>query len=338
LRQFVVAAAGHENQAARIHPWRPVGRRAAEGFVEAILDRFLHIPGHVVKAPGIWQVAADLGRPGRMDLLGARRHHPGLVSRFAVAEIGVGAGLAEIIAPEIDRIGAGTVGVFPLGVGEQAVSMAGPGAEPCQIGFHLVAGDADGGLFAGDRKARLRVGTVGNIEVVGSVLAGIVAGVRRSFIFQRKFAGLDQPDAADAPDLCPCRLRIGPELVHRNLVAADGERIGDRHFVLRQRPFDIFHRLSFPGTRAHHELAGRQRHHFRAIGAVAERLRVGGSGRRRGRRLSKAHSSGRRASGAEKEEQNDRGEKFHCRRLHLPLPCKSDDKPSARSLYASATD
>jgi hypothetical protein len=168
-----------------------------------------------------------------------------------VEEVRLLAGALRRVAPDESPRLPGARDVFPLGLAQQPVFLAGLAREPVDVVVRIGPGDAGRGLVVADRAAVARVFPVlaGHRLVAVAELAG------------ERVAALGRDP-----------LRVGREravLRVGDLELADGERVAD---------LDVPHRplvaLGLAAVEAHAELARRHDDHLGAAGAVVE----GGAG------------------------------------------------------------
>ena len=109
----------------------------------------------IVQAPGIGKFLADF-----------------FVAAVAVVEVpGVLAEFGFVVAKGIGSVRAGAAGIFPFGLGRQAVVVAGFGAEPAAIHAGGVVGHADGReAFLAHAERHVGVGLRGASEGVGVLI------------------------------------------------------------------------------------------------------------------------------------------------------------------------
>jgi hypothetical protein len=152
VARFVVpgAAAHHAAAAIAAGPGAAVIWRPLVVVVPAVLDPLPDIAMHVVEAPLVGRVRADLD--GLSDIL---------------AEVGVV--VRDPGANVISRCRSGPAGIFPLGLAEEAIAMAGLAAQPTQIALDVVPTYIDDGSFA---PALAFVG-----RLVGFYVPGVVPGI-----------------------------------------------------------------------------------------------------------------------------------------------------------------
>src|SRR5690606_19641432 len=120
------AAAQHAFAAAGRRIGAAVARRGAVAFAPAIGDPFGGIAGHVVEAEGVGRELADLAR---------------LPPRLRVAADAVRLFRADRIAPGVVGGRAGAGGIFPFGLGRQAIFLSCLQREPDDIGAGIVPVD-----------------------------------------------------------------------------------------------------------------------------------------------------------------------------------------------------
>src|SRR5262249_1203304 len=111
----------HPVAAIASYPCRPIPGRTIVVLMIAVLDPLEHVTGHIVEAERI-----RLERSDRCGLLAVP---------LAAAAVAGGVLLANLVAPEIGGSGAGARRVFPFGLGEQPVYIAGHLGEPSDVGL-----------------------------------------------------------------------------------------------------------------------------------------------------------------------------------------------------------
>src|SRR5580692_3897584 len=115
---------------------------------------------HVVQAPGVRLLGADfVGRALLVQFIGGILAVPGVIVEFG-----------RIVAETVSGLAAGAAGVFPLGLGRQAVGLAGLLREPFAIPHGRVVRHADGRVL-------LALVAVGFVDV-GRRRAGDAVGRR----------------------------------------------------------------------------------------------------------------------------------------------------------------
>jgi integrase len=201
---------------------QPVAREGAVVFRVVMVQTPLgDVAGHVVQAPAVGSFLAD-----RVGLLVG-----------VVGEPGVLAQLADVIAPIKRGSAAGPAGVFPLGLGGQPVRLAGLERQPAAVFHRRMMADADHGIaLVAEPPVFVDVRRGGPGDGVGVALGGR----------GRRFSSVRGKRLAVQVEFVPGDLG----LAHPEGAQADG--------VLR--PFVGAAALFAVGA-AHHERAGRDRHH-----------------------------------------------------------------------------
>ncbi len=223
---------GQDDRAER----RLVGGERLVGVGDVVIEAPLgDVAVHVVQAPGIGLLLADL-----LGLLGV------------VDVPGVLAELLGVVAPGVGGLGAGAAGVFPLGLGGQAIDLAGLLGEPAAVFHRGVVGDADdrlavaaeaeGLVGVGRGRAGDGVGLLLGLGLPGEVdlLPGLLLQVEREgeqVVFLPGDLALAHPERGDLDGVLRALVLAALLLARR---AAHGEgAAGDRqHLELHVGPRD----------------------------------------------------------------------------------------------------
>ena len=143
-----------------------------------------------------------------------------------VEHVGVLGELGRVVAVGVAGAGVGAAGVFPLGLGGQAVAHAFALGQPAGQGLGIVPGDVDHGVVVALRKARLGPAVAGVAPLkgvatrrAGGVVLGVVAVAARA--------------VGHGFGLVARQLQKPAELPHRDLVPPQVKRLADAHWVHR---------------------------------------------------------------------------------------------------------
>src|SRR5262249_7126435 len=119
-----------------------IGRCTVVIVLEAILHPFPYVAEHIMQTECIGGKRAD--------------RRSALVVPLAAATDAIGVGFADLVSPGMGGTGAAARGIFPFGLGEQAIVLAGHGREPSGVLARLQPGHVD------DRTAAAPPAAVGN--------------------------------------------------------------------------------------------------------------------------------------------------------------------------------
>jgi hypothetical protein len=168
------------------YPCRPVGRSARVADVTAILRPLTHVAVHVVQAECVRQECSARSRIGVAVAARRRLSETGdAAPRCQVGAVAVAAQVLLVVAEGKPRRRPRTRSIFPFGLRQQAVGLAGLGRQPFDVGLGITCTcPASRSMSAGPLISPLSLSTIS---------AGVFSGAPIPFQPVTSYPGANSP-------------------------------------------------------------------------------------------------------------------------------------------------